>query len=75
MELEEKAEEIMETLWIHSEEMEQPSIPLNELAMTEQKPIEQLLEAGYVSLTDGRVKLTENGRPFARNVVRRHRLA
>jgi len=73
--LEEKAEEIMETLWIHSEEMKQPSISLNELAMTEQKPIEQLLEAGYMSLTEGRVRLTEKGRPFARNVVRRHRLA
>ncbi len=75
MELEEKAEEILETLWTHTEERKETSISLDDLAMAEKRPVEQLLEAGYMSLTDGRVRLTEKGRPFARNVVRRHRLA
>ena len=75
MELEEKAEEILETLWIHTEEMKKTSISLNDLAMAGKRPIKQLLEAGYMSLTEGRVRLTEQGRPFAQNVVRRHRLA
>ena len=75
MELEEKAEELLETLWTRTEERKETSTSLDDLAMAEKEPIEQLLEAGYISLTDGRVRLTEKGRPFARNVVRRHRLA
>ena len=75
MELEEKAEEVLETLWTHTEERKETSTSLDDLAVAEKEPIEQLLEAGYISLTDGRVRLTEKGRPFARNVVRRHRLA
>ncbi len=31
----------------------------------------QLMEAGYISLTDNRISLTDKGRPVARNVVRR----
>ncbi len=75
MELEEKAEEVLETLWTRTEERKETSTSLDDLAMAEKEPIEQLLDAGYISLTDGRVRLTEKGRPFARNVVRRHRLA
>ena len=30
--------------------------------------------AGYIALADGQVRLTDTGRPVARNVVRRHRL-
>ncbi len=75
MELEEKAEEVLETLWIRTEEGRETSVSLDDLEVAEKEPIEQLLEAGYISLTDGRVRLTAKGRPLARNVVRRHRLA
>ncbi len=74
MELEEKAEEILEMLWILTEEKKENSISLDELGRTK-RPMEQLLKAGYISLTDGRITLTTEGRPLARNVVRRHRLA
>ncbi len=55
--------------------MKETSTPLDDLGVTVKKSIEQLLKAGYISLTDDRVRLTDEGRPFARNVVRRHRLA
>ncbi len=75
MELKERAEEVLETLWICTEESRETSISLDDLEVAEKEPIEQLLGAGYISLTDGKVRLTDKGRPFARNVVRRHRLA
>jgi DtxR family Mn-dependent transcriptional regulator len=75
MELEEEAEELLETLWIRTQEAKETSIPLAELAGADQKPVEQLLGAGYITLTDDQVRLTDTGRPHAQSVVRRHRLA
>ncbi len=75
MELEEKAEEILETLWIRTEETKENPLSLDEIDEDQKESVEQLLEAGYISLTDSRIKLTNKGRPLARNVVRRHRLA
>ena len=74
MEIEEKAEEILETLWIHTEEKKGGSPSLAELGGMK-KPIKQLLKAGYIPLSDDRVMLTSKGQPEAVNVVRRHRLA
>ncbi len=75
MELKEQAEEILETLWILTKEKKEDSVSLDDLAITEKESIQQLLDAGYISLSDNRVMLTNKGRPEARNVVRRHRLA
>lgn len=74
MELEEKAEEILETLWIKTRETHE------ELAVAEaggegDTAVKQLVEAGLVELQDGRLKLTEGGLAEAVGVVRRHRLA
>jgi DtxR family Mn-dependent transcriptional regulator len=75
MELEEKAEELLETLWIQAEENKEGHILLSDLEATEKEAVEQLLKADFISASDGRVALTDKGRPSARNVVRRHRLA
>jgi len=75
MELEEKDEEFLETLWIRAEEKREESLSLDDLGVTEKGPLGQLLKAGYVSLSDDQIRLTAKGRPEARNVVRRHRLA
>ncbi len=74
MELEEKAEELLETLWICTEEEKGGSFSLDDLGGMK-KPIKQLLKAGYISVSDDRVVLTNKGRPEAISVVRRHRLA
>ena len=75
MELEEKAEEVLETLWILSEEAKKTDIPVADLKEADKQSIEQLIQAEYISLTESGVKLTDLGRPIASNVVRRHRLA
>ena len=75
MELEEKAEEVLESLWIHIEERRESAVPLSSLEVADPETVEQLQRAGLVNVTDGSIKLTDQGRPFARNVVRRHRLA
>lgn len=75
MKLEEKAEEILETAWIAEEEKQEDFPTADGLGKPEKEALEQLLKAGYITLADGRLKLTDQGRPVARNVVRRHRLA
>ncbi|MFC1988669.1 metal-dependent transcriptional regulator [Chloroflexota bacterium] len=75
MQLDEKAEELLESLWIHNEDTGEDAVSLASLAENNEETVGQLLEVGYVSLADDKVQLSNRGRPFARNVVRRHRLA
>lgn len=74
MELSEQAEELLETLWSTEEEKKSP-LSMDGLGVAEKKATEQLLKAGYISTSGGRILLTERGRPEAASVVRRHRLA
>lgn len=74
MELNENAEELLETLWIKTEEEKQSAVAVNTLGV-DSSFVGVLAAGGYVSVTDGHVTLTDKGRPEARNVVRRHRLA
>ena len=74
MELEEKAEEILETLWIRTEEHKEDTVSLDELGKSK-RPIEQLIKADYIAVSDNQARLTSQGRPEAMSVVRRHRLA
>ncbi len=75
MELEERAEELLEKMWIRTEEGRGGPVCPDELGATEREAFERLLKGGYLSCSDGRIALTAKGRPEARNVVRRHRLA
>ncbi|MDP3878793.1 MAG: metal-dependent transcriptional regulator [Dehalococcoidales bacterium] len=75
MELLEQAEEILETLWIRTEERKEDSVALDDVGNGDKKPVEQLLSAGYVSADGNRLRLTGAGKPEAMNIVRRHRLA
>ena len=72
MELGEKAEEALETLWVATQEGHAKSVPGNEL---DDEGVDRLLEAGLADVSDGVVTLTQAGLPEARSVVRRHRLA
>ncbi len=74
MELEEKAEEVLETLWIRTKEEKNDSFSLDDLGGMN-RPIEKLINAGFISISDKRVMLTSKGLPVAKDVVRRHRLA
>ncbi len=75
MKIEEKAEELLERLWIFTEEEKRGLLPLADVGQAEQRPLEQLIKAGYILLADDGVSLTARGRPEAVSVVRRHRLA
>lgn len=74
MKLEEQAEELLETLWIRIEE-KRDGLPQAEAEGGGSPALNTLTQAGYVRLTDGKIELTEAGKPEASSVVRRHRLA
>jgi DtxR family Mn-dependent transcriptional regulator len=75
MELSERAEEILETLWIQTQEEGSEAVPLEQLEAGGNGAVEQLLRAGCISVSDGQVRLDKKGLTPAANVIRRHRLA
>ncbi len=73
MNIDEHGEEILETMWIKTQE--EKTTPKAE-EFQAHKALEQLIEGGYIVMAgDGSLTLTEKGLPEARSVVRRHRLA
>ena len=75
MELEEKAEEILETLWTRTERAHGELLPVAEVGGEEDTAVRQLVQFGLVGLHNGQLKLTEEGQTEATSIVRRHRLA
>lgn len=75
IELGERAEELLETMWISIEEAKKAALSPVDLKAEEQAAIEPLLEAGYIASGESGLTLTEKGRGIASSVVRRHRLA
>lgn len=71
--MEEKTEELLETLWIRQQEKK--DIPSTEELAEDKAVLNKLLKEGYVIVTDDKVSLTDKGLPEAKNVIRRHRLA
>jgi len=57
MKLEEKSEELLETLWIHTQERKRDSLSSTELEVNQgNEPLSQLVKAGCVSVTDSLVR-------------------
>ena len=76
MKLSAKAEEILEALWIATEEDGQSSADFAALGIEADDPgLAELLGLGYVAAPGDRVSLRPEGRGEARMTVRRHRLA
>jgi DtxR family Mn-dependent transcriptional regulator len=73
MKINDRAEEILETLWAHTEEEKKDFLDLG-VAQAEPE-IEALEKSGYIKLIDNKVTLTEKGRTEGCKIVRRHRLA
>ena len=73
MRISDRAEEIMETLWVHTEEEKEEPIGLG-IAKGE-PAIEELWKSGHIKLIRDKIVLTEKGTSEGRKVVRRHRLA
>jgi DtxR family Mn-dependent transcriptional regulator len=71
-----KAEEILESLWIATEEQGHPTADLAALGIeADDQGLAELLGLTFVEMQAGRVKLRREGRDEARMTVRRHRLA
>lgn len=71
--LSERAEEILEALWIQVEEQGAKSLALG--ASRDEPAIDELVKLGYIRLDTGHIHLLEKGRSHALACVRRHRLA
>lgn len=74
--LSEKAEEILESLWVTTVEGDQTGCLLSDLGIKSSAPeLKDLVHRAYVETRDERVYLRREGQDEARMAVRRHRLA
>ena len=72
----EKAEEILESLWVMTVEGDNVGCLLTSLEVeADSEELKELVQLAYVEIRDDRVYLRKEGRPEARMTVRRHRLA
>lgn len=73
MKISDRAEEILETLWVHVEEEKQESL---DLGIARGEPaIDELWKSGHIKLIEDKITLTDKGRTEGQKIVRRHRLA
>jgi DtxR family Mn-dependent transcriptional regulator len=73
MKLNERQEEILETMWVRIKEQKQESV---DMGVAKGEPeIDGLLKLGYIKSVNDRIFLTERGTEQGQNIVRRHRLA
>ncbi len=76
IDLSDEAQEVLELLWIHSEEEHKGPLPLDEAGFPISDATLRELESNrLVEKRDDRLELTAAGRPAAQSAVRRHRLA
>jgi len=76
MKLSDKAEEILEALWIATEEEGDTAASFKRLRIdADSEGLAELVRSAYVEVRGERVALRPEGRPDAQLTVRRHRLA
>lgn len=73
MTLTDRAEEIMESLWIELIENEKESCDVS--ILKDRDSLKELADTGYVKIKKDRLTLTNKGEEEAKNCIRRHRLA
>lgn len=73
MKLSEKAEEILESMWVQIVEGGKPSCDMG--ILRSDPALKELVSRGYVRLNDGNCLLSDKGTDEARQCIRRHRLA
>lgn len=76
MRLSERAEEILEHLWIMIREMGEETVSMKELKTDRDAPeIQELLSLNYIDISSDSVTLRKEGLREAESAIRRHRLA
>jgi len=73
MNLSERAQEILETLWINLVQEKKETLSLG-LAEREEA-VTELVKNGYIDTSRGEVRLKEKGKKEGEKIIRRHRLA
>ncbi len=73
MVLTDRAEEIMESLWVELIEKEKETC--DAAILRDDESLRELSEAGHVRIKDNLIKLTRKGKEEAKSCIRRHRLA
>jgi len=73
MTLSDRAEEILETLWM--ELVEQKKKDCNASILKDDEVIAELFNSGHINIKNNNITLTNKGGEEAKNCVRRHRLA
>jgi DtxR family transcriptional regulator, Mn-dependent transcriptional regulator len=76
MKLSDKAEEILESLWIMVEERGQGYAELDKIKVAADDPAyPELTSLAFIEVKEGRVYLRQEGKEEGRRTIRRHRLA
>lgn len=76
MKLTDKAEEILESMWLSIEEDGKGYVEVESLAVTADDPaLRELTALAFVEIKEGRIYYRPEGRSEGRNTIRRHRLA
>jgi DtxR family Mn-dependent transcriptional regulator len=76
MKLSEKAEEILEAMWIASEEKEQEFVEIKEIGIEADDPaFNELAKLAFIEIKGEWVYFLPEGRAGGRSIIRRHRLA
>ena len=76
MQLSEKAEEILEMMWIASEEDGQGYAEIEKMGMpAEDVAFKELTDCAYIEMANGRVYFSPEGKIEGEKMIRRHRLA
>ncbi len=71
-----KAEEILESLWVKLEEKKIPSATFEIMGLKKDDvSLKELVSSGHCELRNSALVFTDKGRKHGRDVVRRHRLA
>lgn len=73
MKLSERAEEILETLWISI--MEEKKKTLSVGLAEREEAVAELLKNGYIDISNQEVRLKDKGKKEGEKIIRRHRLA
>jgi DtxR family Mn-dependent transcriptional regulator len=73
MQLTDRAEEIMESLWVELIEKNKESCDVS--IMKDDEALRELTDNGYVQINTAILTLTKKGKEEAKNCIRRHRLA
>lgn len=76
MKLSDKAEEILEAMWIAIEEQGSAAADIRQLGLDPaDRAYAELSGAGLIEVKEGRVSFTKGGKEEGRQTIRRHRLA